>query len=35
MGTEIDVLVVENCLLKKEEQDPALKLDYKNTFELD
>ena len=23
-GTEIDVLVVENCLLLKEEQDPSL-----------
>ncbi|MGA0392564.1 MAG: carbamoyltransferase [Rhodospirillales bacterium] len=35
MGSEIDVLVVGNCLLKKEDQDPALKLDYKNAFELD
>ncbi len=35
MGSEIDVLVVGNCFLKKEEQDPALKLDYKNAFELD
>lgn len=35
MGTEIEVLVVGNCLLKKEHQDPALKLDYKHTFELD
>src|SRR5688572_11118650 len=35
MGSEIEVLVVENCLLKKEDQDPALKLDYKNAFELD
>jgi carbamoyltransferase len=35
MGSEIDVLVVGNCLLKKEGQDPALKLDYKNAFELD
>ena len=35
MGTELDVLVVGNCFLKKEEQDPALKLDYKNEFELD
>jgi carbamoyltransferase len=29
------VLVVGNCLLRKEDQDPALKLDYKNAFELD
>ena len=35
MGTEIEVLVVGNCLLRKEEQDPALKLDYKDAFELD
>jgi len=35
MGSEIDVLVVGNCFLKKEDQDPALKLDYKNKFELD
>jgi carbamoyltransferase len=35
MGSEIDVLVVGNCFLRKEEQDPALKLDYKNAFELD
>jgi carbamoyltransferase len=35
MGSEIDVLVVENCYLRKEDQDPALKLDYKNAFELD
>ena len=35
MGTEIEMLVVENCFLRKEEQDPALKLDYKDRFELD
>lgn len=35
MGTEIELLAVGNCLLRKEEQDPALKLDYKNQFELD
>ncbi|MEM7364099.1 MAG: carbamoyltransferase [Pseudomonadota bacterium] len=35
MGTEMDVLVVGNCLLKKEDQDEALKIDYKNAFELD
>ncbi len=32
MGTETEVLVVGNCYLKKEEQDPALKRDYKGTF---
>ena len=35
MGSEIEVLVVGNCFLKQEEQDPSLKLDYKNAFELD
>ena len=35
MGSEIDVLIVGNCHLRKEDQDPALKLDYQNAFELD
>jgi carbamoyltransferase len=35
MGSEIEMLVVGNCTLRKEEQDPALKLDYKDKFELD
>ena len=35
MGSEIEVLTVGNCYLKKEEQNPALKKDYKNAFELD
>ncbi len=35
MGSEIELLVVGNCLLKKEEQDPSLKRDYKDAFELD
>ncbi|MBK8013351.1 MAG: carbamoyltransferase [Deltaproteobacteria bacterium] len=35
MGTEIEALVVGNCYLKKEDQDPSLKLDYKEAFELD
>ena len=35
MGSEIDVLTVGNCYLVKEDQNPALKLDYKNAFELD
>ncbi len=35
MGTEIEVLVVGNCLLRKEKQDPALKLNYETAFELD
>jgi carbamoyltransferase len=35
MGTEIEVLVIGNCYLSKEEQDPALKLDYADAFEFD
>jgi carbamoyltransferase len=35
MGNDIEMLVVGNCMLRKNEQDPALKLDYKNQFELD
>ena len=35
MGTELDVLVIGNAFLKKEDQDPALKLDYKDAFDLD
>ncbi len=35
MGTELDVLSIGNCMLRKPDQDPALKLDYKNAFELD
>ena len=35
MGTEIDLLVIGNCMLLKEDQEPALRLDYKNKFELD
>jgi carbamoyltransferase len=35
MGTEIEALAVGNCYLKKEDQNPALKHDYKNAFELD
>jgi carbamoyltransferase len=35
MGTEIELLVAGNCVLRKNEQEPSLKLDYKNAFELD
>jgi carbamoyltransferase len=35
MGTELDLLAVGNCILSKEKQDPAKKLDYKAGFELD
>jgi len=29
------LLAVENCILRKEDQNEALKIDYKNSFELD
>jgi carbamoyltransferase len=35
MGSEIERLAVGNCYLEKDRQDPALKLDYKDAFELD
>ncbi|MFC3230497.1 carbamoyltransferase [Marinibaculum pumilum] len=35
MGSEIELLAVGNCVLRKEDQDPALKLDYTSAFELD
>ncbi len=35
MGTEIDFLVVGNCILLKEEQNSALVRDYKNLYKLD
>ena len=35
MGTELDVLVIGNCYLIKENQNKSLKKDYKDKFELD
>ncbi|MGZ8388136.1 MAG: carbamoyltransferase C-terminal domain-containing protein, partial [Rhodoplanes sp.] len=35
MGTELDLLVAGNCLLRKEEQDQSLARDYKDAFDLD
>lgn len=35
MGTEIECLVIGNCFLRKEEQDPSLKMDYKDSFDPD
>jgi carbamoyltransferase len=35
MGTEIEVLVAGNCFMRKERQDPALKLDYRDVFDPD
>lgn len=35
MGTELDTLAVGNAVLRKEDQDPSLKLNYETAFELD
>ena len=35
MGSEIEALAIGNCYLRKERQNPALKLDHKNTFKED
>ena len=35
MGTELDYLVIGNCILEKSKQDPNLKKDYTEEFELD
>ena len=35
MGSDIEVLAIGNCFLRKEEQDSALKRDYREAFELD
>jgi carbamoyltransferase len=35
MGTEIELLVVGDAVLRKERQDPALKRNYETAFELD
>jgi len=35
MGTELDMLVVGNCVLRKEQQDKSLIEDYKEKYELD
>jgi carbamoyltransferase len=35
MGNELDLLVVGNCALSKNEQDPNLKRNYSSAFEPD
>ena len=35
MGTELDYLIIGNCILDKKKQDKNLKKDYKSEFELD
>ena len=34
-GNELDLLVVGNCVLRKETQDSGLKVDYRLVFEAD
>ena len=35
MGNELDLLVIGRCVLKKSEQNPALKQNYSSAFEPD
>jgi carbamoyltransferase len=35
MGSEIEVFVAGDCFMRKERQNPALKLDYRNVFDPD
>jgi carbamoyltransferase len=35
MGTDIELLVAGNCIARKQDQDPALRLDYRDMFEPD
>ena len=35
MGTEIEMLVVGNCVLYKDQQNPNLMVDYRNAFDPD
>ena len=35
MGTELELLVIGNCVIRKRDQDPALGRDYKAAFALD
>ena len=35
MGTEIEMLAIGNCILHKDKQNPKLKTNYQEEFELD
>ena len=35
MGTDIDLLVAGNCVVRKEDQDASLRVDYRGMFEPD
>jgi carbamoyltransferase len=32
MGTELDLLAIGNCILRKEDQDESRRLDYRSAF---
>ena len=35
MGTKMDMIVIENCFLRKEKQNKSLNIDCKNKYGLD
>ena len=35
MGTNLDILVIENFIIEKKKQDRVLQIDYRNEFSLD
>jgi carbamoyltransferase len=35
MGTELELLAIGNCILRKEDQNPALKREYRDTIDPD
>ena len=35
MGTDLDYLIIGNCILDKNQQNPKLKKDYTKKFKLD
>ena len=35
MGTDLDILTIGNCILRKENQDISLIKDYKSKYDLD
>ena len=35
MGTDLDIFVIENYLLRKEKQNKSLQIDYKNKYKPD
>ena len=35
MGTDLDFLIIGDCILEKDKQDKKLKKDYSQEFELD